>query len=70
MLKAHAGSAYVFAMCANGSTPGQRTCTLPAGVNGSTVEVVDENRTLPVSGGKFTDTFAAEYTYRIYRITL
>jgi hypothetical protein len=70
MLKAQGGSAYIFAMCANGSTPGSRTFTLPAGVTGSTVEVVDESRTLPVSGGKFTDTFAAEYSYHVYRIAL
>jgi len=69
MLKAKDGSAYIFAMTENGGT-GDRTLTLPAGVNGATVEVVDENRTIPVSGGKFTDTFAAENTYRIYKVTL
>lgn len=70
MLKTHAGYAYVFAMCSNNSTPGSRTFTLPTGVRGTSVEVVDENRTLAVSAGKFTDTFAAEYSYHIYKVAL
>lgn len=70
MLKAKDGYAYIFAMCANGSTPGSRSFTLPTGVNGTSVEVVDESRTLTASGGSFTDTFAAEYSYHIYKIAL
>jgi hypothetical protein len=71
MLKTYDGSAYVFAMVDGASSPGGRTFTLPAGVTGRTVEVVNENRTLPVSAnGTFTDTFANEYSYHIYRITL
>lgn len=31
------------------------------------IEVVGEGRTITPSGGKFTDTFAAEYTHHIYR---
>jgi hypothetical protein len=69
MLKVKDGSAYVFAMAKDGGT-GPRTFTLPAGVSGSSVEVVDEGRTLPVSGGSFTDSFAAENSYHIYRVVL
>lgn len=70
MLKTYNGYAYIFAMCAAGTTPGSRTFTLPTGINGTTVQVVDESRNLSVSGGAFTDTFAAEYSYHIYKIAL
>ncbi len=44
---------------------------MPAGINGTSVEVVGESRNLTVSGSKqFTDTFAAEYTYHVYKIAL
>lgn len=72
MLKWYNGSAYVFAMI-NGeadSVAGSRTFALPAGLaSASRVEVVEEGRTIPVSGGQFTDNFAAESTYHIYKIT-
>lgn len=70
MLKTYNGYAYIFAMCSNGSTPGSRTFTLPTGVNGTSVEVVDESRNLTISGGQFTDSFNAEYSYHIYKIAL
>jgi hypothetical protein len=70
MLKTWNGSAYVFAMIDGSSTPGSRTFTLPAGVSGTTVEVVGENRTLPVTGKSFTDSFANEFSYHVYRVTL
>ncbi len=70
MLKTWNGSAYVFAMIDGSSKPGSRTFTLPAGVNGTAVEVVGENRTLAVSGRTFTDSFANEYSYHIYRVAL
>lgn len=70
MLKTYNGDAYIFAMCANNTAPGSRTFTLPEGINGTIVEVVDESRTFPVSGGQFTDTFTAEYSYHIYKIAL
>ncbi|TAH34156.1 hypothetical protein EYC59_03315 [Candidatus Saccharibacteria bacterium] len=70
MLKWYNGSAYIFAMASNGSTPGNRTFTLPSGINSaSSVTVVDESRTVPVNGGQFTDNFAAEYSYHIYKVT-
>lgn len=70
MLKTHNGFAYIFAMCANNSSPGSRTFTLPAGITGTQVQVVDESRNLSISGGAFSDTFAAEYTYHIYKVAL
>lgn len=70
MLKTYNGYAYVFAMISNSSAPGSRTFTLPAGITGPSVTVVDESRSLTVSGGTFTDTFVAEYSYHIYKIAL
>ena len=51
-------------------TTGSKTFTLPAGVTGSQVEVLNENRTIQVQGGKFTDSFANEYTHHVYKISL
>lgn len=71
MLKTYGDDAYVFAMVDGSSPPGQRTFTLPPDVHGRTVEVVGENRTLPVGAdGTFTDAFAAEYSFHVYRIPL
>jgi hypothetical protein len=69
MLKASGNDAYVFAMTSGGT--GQRTFTLPPTIKATSVEVVGENRTLPVTAaGTFTDTFAHEYTHHIYRAVL
>lgn len=70
MLKTYGGSAYVFAGVGLKQSTGSKTFTLPAGVTGGTVTVVDENRTIPVVGGKFTDSFAGEYTHHIYKVSL
>lgn len=70
MLKVKDGYAYIFSMVDGASSPGSRTFTLPAGVNGTSVQVVDENRTLTATGGKFTDTFASESSYHIYKVAL
>lgn len=70
MVKVYAGQAYIFAMVDGESQPGSRTFTLPSGIKGSAVEVVGEGRTLPISSGKFTDNFAAEYSFHIYKIAL
>lgn len=71
MLKTQNGSAYIFSMIDGSSKPGSRTFQLPAGVNGKSVEVLNENRTIPVnSSGSFTDNFAAEYSYHIYKVSL
>ena len=67
-LKVRDGYAYVFAMTDGGS--GSRSLTLPPGVRSNTVEVVGENRILAVADGKFTDTFASEYTHHAYRLII
>lgn len=81
MLKTYNGYAYIFAglgmhannpACTSGTVDGtgSKTFTVPAGVTGTTVEVVGEGRNLTVSGGDFTDTFDYEYTHHVYRIAL
>ncbi len=72
MLKAKDGFAYIFAMAARESThsTAARTFTLPAAVHGTTVEVVGEARSLGVSGGSFTDSFANEYTHHVYKVAI
>ncbi|MFJ4171375.1 hypothetical protein ACIPY3_17870 [Paenarthrobacter sp. NPDC089714] len=70
MLKAKDGNAYLFAgIGLNGST-GSKTFTLPSGITGTQVEVVGENRTITIQNGKFTDSFANEYTHHIYKIAI
>jgi hypothetical protein len=69
MLKEYNGSYYIFAMLGRTGSPGSQTFALPGGLNGSKVEVPFENRSIGITDGKFTDTFAAEYTYHIYKIT-
>jgi hypothetical protein len=69
MLKAYNGSYYIFAMQKYPNNSGSYTFTLPPGMGGSTVEALYEGRNIPISGGKFTDSFAAEYSYHVYKIT-
>jgi hypothetical protein len=68
MLKAHGGAVYIFAMPGRNGGTGTQTLRLPAGINASSAEVLFENRRVPISGGQFTDTFAQEFTYHIYKI--
>jgi hypothetical protein len=81
MLKTYNGYAYIFAalgMKANNTSAtsgtvdatGTKTFALPTGVTGTQVEVVGESRTINVSGGQFSDTFANEYTSHVYKIAL
>lgn len=67
MLKVKDGSAYVFAMTDGGS--GERDFVVPFGLSDS-VEVVGEDRELQITGGKFTDEFASESSYHVYKIAL
>lgn len=69
-LKAKDGNAYLIAGVALLGTTGAKTFTLPGGITGTTVEVVGEARTIQVQGGKFTDTFANEYTHHVYKVAL
>lgn len=81
MLKTYNGYAYIFAalgMKANNTSAtsgtvdatGTKTFALPTGVTGTQVEVVGESRTINVSGGQFSDTFANEYSSHVYKIAL
>jgi hypothetical protein len=66
MVKLYEGRLYVFA----GSLSDQAqtvTLKMPC-VGDATVTVIDEDRTIPVSNGSFTDTFANATTVHIYRI--
>lgn len=69
MLKEHDGSFYAFAMLGRGSAIGEHTLSLPDGLRAATVEVLFEDRVLPVDAGRFSDSFDAEYSYHIYKIT-
>jgi hypothetical protein len=70
MLKAYGGSAYIFAGIGLRQSPGLKTFVTPPEINGTTVEVVGENRTLPVSNHTFSDTFENEYSHHTYRVSL
>ncbi|NUP75426.1 MAG: hypothetical protein HOQ07_12375 [Sinomonas sp.] len=71
MVKSSGGFAYIFAMTAAGTSPGTRTFQLPKGVRGTTAEVVDESRQLGVdASGHFSDSFASESSYHIYKIKI
>jgi len=70
MTKIHGGNLYVFAHVAIGGATGSKTFTLPAGVTGGTAVVEGESRSVSVTGGQFTDTFANEYTHHVYRISI
>ncbi|VXB29715.1 conserved exported hypothetical protein [Arthrobacter sp. 9V] len=63
--KLHDGRVYVFAG-ANKSTGGTATFTVKCG--GSTAVVIDENRTIPIVEGTFTDAFADGNAVHLYSI--
>lgn len=67
-LKAYDGSAYILAMTSGGK--GERTFTLPPDVHGDSVEVVGENRTIPVKDGAFTDDFTEESVHHVYKVAV
>lgn len=68
MVKYLDGSAYVFAM--TDGTGGGRKFTLPAGIHAKSAQVMFENRTIPITGDTWSDTFAHEYSYHVYKIDL
>ena len=65
MMKQYAGATYVFATAMRG-TATTASFTLPS-VGPGTVEVINENRTLALSDGKFQDSFAG-YGVHLYRV--
>lgn len=71
MLKSHSGYAFIFSMMAADSKPGGRTFRLPSEIKADSVEVLFENRSLPVNtSGTFTDLFTDEFSYHIYKVKL
>jgi hypothetical protein len=66
MAKYHAGSFYVFAATSQHASQ-QVTFTLN-GIEGATAVALDEGRSLPVTGGRFTDSFQGETGVHVYRI--
>ncbi|WP_156144286.1 hypothetical protein [Sinomonas humi] len=69
MLKTYNGSVYIFAMTDGAAPAGHRTFTLPSGVTGRSVQVIDEGRSIPVSStGVFEDHFASESSFHVYRV--
>lgn len=69
MLKIHGGPYYLFAMPGPTGGTGSQSLNLPPPVSGGTAQVLFENRTVRVSGGHLTDSFAGEYSYHISKIT-
>ena len=70
MTKIAGGFIYCFAHVAIGGATGSKIFTLPAGVSGSTAEVVNESRSVNIMSGEFDDTFAEEYSHHIYKISI
>jgi hypothetical protein len=71
MLKTYDGAAYIFAMATGESVPGSRHFSLPPDIKADTVEVLFEGRSLPVDGrGRFSDSFAHESAYHVYKVKL
>jgi hypothetical protein len=65
MVKWSGGHFYVFSGSAGSAV--ESSFSLPC-VGDATATVLDENRTLPVAGGSFTDSFADGNAVHIYRI--
>lgn len=71
MLKALDGFAYIFATSKLGAfSISSRTFNLPPEIKGTSVEVVGEGRNITVTSGKFSDSFAAEYTHHVYKVKI
>lgn len=71
MLKVQGEYAYIFAMMDAGSQSGEKKFNLPQQIKGRTVEVLFESRKLKADAeGQFTDNFAQESTYHIYKVKL
>jgi hypothetical protein len=59
---------YIFATTRAGEASGPISATFTV-ASGTTANVVGENRSIPISGGTFTDTFAKASTVHIYQIS-
>jgi hypothetical protein len=69
MLKYYDGSYYVFAMPGLTGRLGSYHLTMPPGLSASKVQVIDQDRTIPITGNAFSGSFTKEYSYHIYKIT-
>ena len=58
------GGVYIFAGATTGAT--SATFTVPSG---ATAEVVGEDRSIPITGGSFTDSFADKNAVHIYKVS-
>lgn len=66
LVKRSQGALYVFAVAMR---PGATTATFTLrAVGDATAEVIGESRSLSVTGGQMTDTFAADYAVHLYKI--
>jgi hypothetical protein len=66
MVKYYNNQFYIFA---SPKASGSQSITFTlAGAPSGTVTVLDENRTIPLTGGAFTDTFANDNTIHIYKV--
>lgn len=71
MLKVSGSDAYIFAMVDGETEPGSRTFTIPPGIRGRDISVVFEGRAIEAApDGTFSDLFAAEDTYHVYKVSL
>lgn len=70
MLKVYQGHIYIFACLGIAAATGSKTFTLPKSVKGKTVTVMSEDRTIAVSAGRFTDTFASETSHHVYKVRI
>jgi hypothetical protein len=64
------GNVYIFAMQSLLYSSGTYALTLPPGISGATATVLNESRTINITDGVFSDTFAGEYTVHIYQIAI
>ena len=65
MTKKESGFNYIFSV---GMRPGKSKTTFTV-TSGTSVSVIGENRTIPVSAGQFTDSMATDYAVHLYKIT-
>lgn len=68
MLKRWQGATYLFTVAARAGGPTSASFTLRDFASHSTAEVLDENRQIEITHGRFRDDFTQEYGVHIYRM--
>ena len=66
MCKQYDGATYVFAVCMR-NEPARATMQLPGSKSSAEVQVLGENRSIPLHDGRFEDDFAP-YAVHLYRV--